>query len=264
MKISVVIVSYKVKDMLRKCLESIRRSQGDLALEIFVVDNASGDGTVEMVKNDFPEAKLIASQENLGFAKANNLALKQAQGEYVLLLNPDTEVNAETFANSLEFFQRHPEAGVVGPKMFYGNGELQPSVRRLPKLWPIVLMLLKAPKVFPHLKSIDNYLATDFDYAREQAAEQIMGAYMFMPRATLDKIGLLDERYFIWFEEVDFCRRVWQAGLQVWYSPSISIIHHGGKSFAQQAFVTKQQVFFTSAAKYFLKYGLSKAALPKN
>jgi len=252
--ISIIIVSWKVKDLLRKCLESINAARGDLKLEIFVVDNASNDGTAEMMKQDFTAVKLIASDKNLGFAKANNLALKQATGDYVLLLNPDTEIKSDTLAKSIAFMKSHLKCGALGPKMLYPDGSLQPSIRRFPKLWPIALMLLKLPKIFPHLKSIDNYLAADFDYLREQIVDQIMGAYIFMPRQAIEKVGYLDERFFIWFEEVDYCRRLKSAGYEVWYSPDVSIVHVGGKSFAQQATIAKQRLFFMSALKYFLKY----------
>lgn len=252
-KISIIIVSYKVRDLLEKCLNSIEKYRGGLSLEIFVVDNASGDGTAEMVKKKFPQVKLIASDKNLGFARANNLALKQATGEYVLLLNPDTEIFADTLSESLAAFKRHPDCGVLGVHMIYPDGSPQPSVRRLPTVWPILLMLLKLPKIFPHLKSVDRYLASDFDYEKEQEAEQVMGAYMLIPQAVTSKVGLLDERFFVWFEEVDFCRRVRQAGYKVIYTPATKIIHWGGKSFGQQKVVTNQWRFFKSAVLYFLK-----------
>lgn len=258
MDISIIIVSWKVKDLLKKCLDSIYANRGDLSLEIFVVDNASADGTVEMIHAEYPSVQLIASKKNHGFAKANNLALKQASGEFILLLNPDTEINADTLANSLRFMKEHPKCGALGSKMLYPDCLEQPSIRRFPSVWPIFLMLIKLPKIFPRLKSIDNYLAVDFDYFQEQAVEQIMGAYMFMPRKVIDEVGLLDERFFIWFEEVDYCRRLIKAGYEVWYSPSIEIVHHGGKSFAQQAVIRNQRVFFVSALKYFLKYGFTR------
>jgi len=255
MDLSVIIVSWKVRDLLKKCLESIRSAQGDLSLEIFVVDNDSQDSTVEMVKNEFPNVKLIINDKNLGFAKANNLALRQSRGEYVLLLNPDTELNSEALGHSLEFMRHNSDCGILGAKMFYPDGSLQPSVRRFPTIWPIILMLLKLPKIFPHLKPVDKYLAADFDYNKEQEVDQVMGAFMLMPKAVLDKVGLLDERFFVWFEEVDLCRRVKSAGYKIIYSPDISVIHHGGKSFGQQAVIKNQQLFFTSALKYFLKHG---------
>lgn len=252
--ITIIIVSWKVKDLLDKCLASIKTARGNYQLEIFVVDNGSADGTVEMIREKYPEVKLLASQENLGFAKANNLALSQAKGEFVLLLNPDTEITADNLEQSVKFISSHPKCGAMGPKMRYCDGRLQPSVRRLPTLWPIILMLLKIPKLLPRLKAIEKYLAKDFDYDKAQAVEQIMGAYMFLPQAVISEVGNLDERFFIWFEEVDYCRRLKDAGYEIWYNPAVAIVHHGGKSFAQQAMIANQRIFFLSAMKYFLKY----------
>lgn len=255
MDLSVIIVSYKVKTLLTACLESIESARGGLSVEVFVVDNDSGDGTDAMVKADFPWVKFIAAGGNLGFAKANNLALKQSTGENVLFLNPDTEVSADTFSAAVKIIKARPECGVLGPKMVFGDGSFQPSVRRFPTVTAILLMLLKLPKIFSHLSAIDRYLAVDFDYSREQSVDQVMGAFMLMPRAVLQQIGGFDERFFIWFEEVDLCRRVKAAGYSVIYSPEVKIVHHGGKSFAQQSLVTNQRRFFVSALKYFLKYG---------
>jgi len=259
-KISIIIVSWNVKDLLIKCLDSINIVRSKMPLEVFVVDNDSHDNTAESIKQNFSWVKLIASDKNLGFAKANNLAIKQATGDYILLLNPDTEIFTDTLERCLSFVASHADCGVMGCKMVYPNGQDQPSIRRLPNFWPILLMLLKLPKVFPNLKTIKNYLAEDFDYTKTQPVEQVMGAFMFMPKSAIEKVGLLDERFFVWFEEVDFCRRVWQAGLKVYYLADAKIIHHGGKSFSQQKIITNQRRFFISAAKYFLKNGFKKPA----
>jgi GT2 family glycosyltransferase len=255
-QLSIIIVSWNVKDLLRKCLNSIDANKGDIDLEVFVVDNASHDGSAEMVVQEFSGVNLIASKENLGFAKGNNLAIKQTTGEYVLLLNPDTEIFSDTLAKSLEFMRQHVDCGIMGCKMVYPDGSDQASVRLFPTWWPIFLMLVKAPKLFPKLESIKKYLAENFDYSKTQTVDQVMGAYMMIPKSALDKVGLLDERFFNWFEEVDLCKRFWQAGYKVYYFAETKIIHHGGKSFSQQKLVTNQRVFFSSALKYFLKHGL--------
>lgn len=254
MDLSIVIVSWNTRELLKKCLKSIYDSNGSISFEIFVIDNNSADGSAKMVRADFPEVKLIEPGENLGFSKANNIGIKQAIGEYVLLLNPDTEVFADTLSKSLNFMKHHTDAGAMGCQMIYPDGREQASVRRLPTVWPILLLLFKVPKIFPNLSAIKKYLAEDFDYSKTQTVEQIMGAYMMIPRSVLDRIGLLDERFFAWFEEVDLCRRISLAGHKIYYYPDTKIIHHGGKSFAQQKVVTNQRVFFTSAFKYFIKY----------
>ncbi len=255
MKLSIVIVSWNTKELLKKCLQSISASLGDFDREVYVVDNNSSDGTANMVAQDFPKVKLIANKENFGFARANNQALKIATGDYVLLLNPDTELFSETLNKSLNFMADHGDVGIMGCKLLNGDKTLQPSVRKFPTIGPIAMMFLKLPKLISHLKSIDNYLATDFDYTREQEVDQVMGAYMMASREVLDKVGLLDERFFIWFEEVDWCKRVKKAGYKVVYYPGAELIHYGGKSFAQEKVATKQINFFKSAMKYFLKHG---------
>lgn len=255
MKISIIIVSWNVKDLLKKCLQSLIKYGEDFDLEIFVIDNASTDGTTWMMKNDFPEINFLPNKENAGFAKANNQGIKRATGDYVLLLNPDTEIFADTLANSVKFMEENKDCGIMGCKMVYRNGTLQPSVRRFPRFWPVLLMFLKIPKIFPKLKSIQRYLATDFNYEKTQPVDQVMGAFMFISRPALEKIGLLDERFFVWFEEVDFCRRAWNSGYKVMYYPGAKIIHYGGQSFGQQQLVQNQWNFFSSAWKYFRKNG---------
>ena len=251
--LSIVIVSWNVSSLLQKCLYSIYQNQDDLSLEVFVVDNNSMDGSAKMISDSFPEATLIKNKKNLGFAKANNQAIKKATGEYVLLLNPDTEILGDGLQKSLKFMKSNSECGVMGPKMLFENKTLQPSVRRFPKIWPIFLMFIKAPKVFESISAINNYLYIDFDYTKEQEVDQVMGAYMLIPKKVLDKVGNFDERFFVWFEEVDLCKRIWGGGYKVIYNPNIEIIHPGGKSFSQQKAVSKQFRFFMSAFKYFLK-----------
>ena len=221
-----------------------------------MIDNASDDGTTWMMKNDFPEINFTPNKDNAGFAKANNQGIRRATGDYVLLLNPDTEIFAGTLANSVKFMEENKDCGIMGCRMVYRNGTLQPSVRRFPHFWPVLLMFLKVPKIFPKLKAIQKYLATDFDYEKTQPADQVMGAYMFVRQEIFNKTGMLDEDFFVWFEEVDFCKRVWNAGYKVMYFPGAKIIHHGGQSFGQQQMVKNQWNFFTSAWKYFRKNGI--------
>src|SRR3989344_2284609 len=215
MDLSIIIVSWNTQDLLRKCLNSIYQNLDGLNLEIFVVDNNSSDKTAQMVKAEFPQVNLITNNKNLGFAKANNQAIKQVKGEYLLLLNPDTEILNNGLIKSLQFMKSHQSCGVMGPKMLFEDKSLQPSVRRWPRPWPIFLMLIKAPKFFKGLKAIDYYLYKDFD----------------------------------------FCKRVWQNGYSVIYNPDIQLIHYGGRSFSQQPIISKQWQFFKSALKYFLKHG---------
>lgn len=251
--LSIIIVSWNVKDLLKKCLDSIYQNQGDLELEVFVVDNASTDGTPEMVRNDFPSVSLIENKNNRGFAAANNQAIKLAKGEYILILNPDTEIMGDTLQKSIEFMEQNPKAGILGCQILNSDRTVQPSVRRFPTFWPIFLIFLKLPKIFPNLSAVNHYLFRDFDYLKTQSVDQIMGAFMLVKKEVFRKIGFFDERFFLWFEEVDLCRRAASAGFEIFYYPEAKIIHYGGQSFNQQATVKKQWQFFKSALHYFFK-----------
>lgn len=254
MELSIIIVSWQVKELLKKCLKSIERFAGDLDYEILVVDNASIDGTTTMVKKEFPQIKLIANSKNLGFAAANNQALKIAQGNYLLLLNPDTEILPGSLQKSLDFLKTKSKAGIIGCQILNPDKTRQPSVRRFPGFWPIFLIFLKLPKFF-HFKSVDNYLAKNFDYNQTQTVDQVMGAFMLIKKEALAKIGYLEEKFFLWFEEVDFCLRAKEAGYEVYYFAAAQIVHYGGQSFDQQKLVKKQWRFFVSALTYFHKHG---------
>ncbi len=258
MDLSIIIVSWNVKELLKKCLASIYQSQGSFSFEVFVVDNASADGTAAMVSREFSMVKLIANQKNAGFSRANNQAIKEASGEYILLLNPDTEVFPDTLERSLAFMRSRERCGIMGCRILNPDNTLQPSVRRFPTFLPIFLMLLKLPKIFPRLKAINSYLARDFDYEQTKEVDQLEGAFMILRREVFNKIGLLDEKFFTWFEEVDLCRRAKNSGYGIYYFSEARIIHHGGQSFAQEGTLKKQIIFFTSAFRYLFKHGFKR------
>jgi len=195
--LSIIIVSWNTKDLLDKCLRSVYENNSQLNLEVFVVDNNSKDQTVDMVKSKYPLVKLISNNKNLGFAVANNQALKKAQGKYILLLNPDTEILEKALERAIEFMANHLDCGVMGAKLLNTDKTVQFSVRKLPTWWPIFLLLVKAPKFFKKLKALDDYLCLNFNYNKLQTVEQVMGAFMLMTKKLIDEIGLLDERFFI-------------------------------------------------------------------
>lgn len=248
MDLSVVIVSWNVRDLLNKCLKTLFQHNTGNNYEVFVVDNASKDKSAEMVASEFPNVKLIASSENLGFAKGNNVAIKQASGRYILLLNPDTEFVEPMFDKMLAFFKEHPDADIVGCKLLNPDKTLQPSVRSFPTLYSSLVQLLKLHHIFPQQKILKKYLRLDMDYAKTQVVDQVMGAFLMYKK----ELGLLDEHYFLWLEEVDLCKRA----KKVYYTPLTSIIHYGGSSFKQVAAVAKQKIFYKSLWHYFKKFGL--------
>lgn len=254
MKLSIVIVSWKVKELLSECVESIYRETQNIDFEVFVVDNNSQDGTVEMLKQDFPQVNLIANKTNNGFARANNQAIDKARGEYVLLLNPDTKILDQALEKVVEYMDQTRDCGVCGCNLLNPDRSLQPSVRHFPKLIDQALVLLKLHNFLPNLSCFRRYLARDFDYAKTQKADQVMGAFMMIRRNLIDEIGSLDNGYWIWFEEVDFCRRTVDADFEVRYFADAQIIHHFGQSFKQKMSLEKQKIFNASMRRYFKKH----------
>ena len=254
MDLSIITVNWKVKDLLEKCLRSVYEQTKDISFEVFVVDNDSGDGSVEMVREKFPQVSLTASNDNLGFAKGNNIAVKDAKGRYILLLNPDTEILDNAIGKMVKFMDNHPGCGIAGCKLLNPDLTLQPSVRHFPTFLSQALILLKLHHLFPHSAPMRHYLAEDFDYTKTQPADQVMGAFFMIRKKVIEKIGLLDEKFWIWFEEVDYCKRTKEAGFKILYTPEAKIIHYYGQSFKQVYNVKKQKDFNKSLTYYFKKH----------
>lgn len=252
--VSIIIVNWNVRDLLRRCLRSVFEYTQGVSYEVFVVDNDSKDDSVEMIRREFPKVDLIDNDENLGFARANNQAISRTVGDYVLLLNPDAELVDDGISNLVAAARKHPEAGVVGGKILNPDRTVQESVRRFPTLCSQALIMLKIHNFFPLIGCLRRYFARDFDPSCEQAVDQVMGSFFLIPRRAIEIVGVLDERFFIWFEEVDYCRRVQRAGMKILYTPEAQIIHHGGESFAQVFALKKQKMFNDSLAKYMRKH----------
>lgn len=251
MKLSIIIVSWNVQQKLRNNLTALFASKADFAYEVFVVDNNSDDETASMVRAEFPQVKLIANQENLGFAKANNQAIKLSSGTYILLLNPDMQVQAGTLQSMVDWFDQHPQAYVASCKLIDEKGDIIPHVRRFPSIIDQLAIVLKIPHLAPSI--LKKYLAKDFDYEQEAAVDSVRGSF-FLIRRPEGALPLLDERYFIWFEEVDYCRQIHGAGLEVWYTPAATCIDFVGASFKQVRRGVTQNYFQDSMLKYFHKW----------
>ncbi|MFA5184247.1 MAG: glycosyltransferase family 2 protein [Patescibacteria group bacterium] len=257
MDLSVIIVSWQVREKLRANLSALLASAGSLRLEIYVVDNGSADGSAEMVRTEFPGVKLIANQENRGFAAANNQALRSASGRFTLLLNPDMRVEADTLEKILAWARNNPQATVIGCKLIDSEGKIIRQVRRFPRFFDQLMVTLKIPHLFPAV--VNGYLCSGFDYETAAAVDSIRGALFLINREAYQRISggqppLLDERYFIWFEEVDFCRQVKAAGGEIWYTPAAACLDYVGQSFKQIKRAQGQQYFRDSMLKYFEKW----------
>lgn len=251
-ELSIIIVSWNVRQMLEHCLSSIKKNL-TLNYEVIIVDNNSSDQTKEMVQSKFPEFLLIANSRNIGFAAANNQALAQARGKWLLILNPDTVLFKETAENCLLYLKRNPEVGVLGCKILNPDLSLQPSCRNLPDLSSQLLILLKVHHFKPGLKPLKKYFMADFKYQETREVEQVMGAFLMTKREVIEKAGFFDPNFFVWFEEVDFCKRVKKLGYKVIFFPEAKIIHHQGESFKQVMTLKAQRNFNRSLAYYFKK-----------
>lgn len=252
--LSIIIVNWNTRNHLKWCLRYIYTRTKGINFEVFVVDNGSHDGSVELVEKNYPSAKLIRNQTNVGFAKANNQAIRQAKGKYVLLLNSDTKVVHQTLVKMVEFMEENDKVGILGCKLLNPDGSLQPSCRQFPSLLSQIIILLKLHNLFPNLKTIRDYYMLDWPHDVTKKVDQVMGACFLVRRKVFDKIGLLDEKYFIWFEEVDFCRRALKAGWDTYFLPAAEIYHEKGASFNQVLSPKRQAWFNKSVLRYFRQH----------
>ena len=226
-KISIVIVSYNVSRLLDECLQSVARALEGVDGEVYVVDNHSVDDTLEMLRQRHPEVHVIANEQNVGFARANNQAIRMSAAEYVLLLNPDTVVYEPTLRGVLDFMDRHPEAGGAGVRMRSRDGQPAPESRRaLPTPWVAMLKMLGATK---------RYYMSRLSWDEPGQIEVISGAFCLLRRKALDQVGLLDEDYFMYGEDIDLSYRLLKGGWQNWYVP-YDIIHYKGESTQKSSF----------------------------
>lgn len=244
MDLSVIIVNYNTKELLKRCLASVFSSKTKYSFEVLVSDNGSQDASSEMVKNQFPQVSLIENKKNLGFSKGNNIALKRAHGRYLLLLNSDTEVRPDTFERSLSYMNEHGEVGILGCKVLLPDGSLDPACRRrFPNPANSFLRLFG-------LKRFSDYnIGGDVDAALE--VDAVMGAYLMIRKVALDKIGFLDEEYFMYGEDLDWCWRAKFAGFKVVYYPKAQIVHY--KYGSSQKTSAKIIVFSHQAMKIFYR-----------
>jgi N-acetylglucosaminyl-diphospho-decaprenol L-rhamnosyltransferase len=271
--VSIVIVNWNVATLLRNCLHSILHSPGarldpggqlslaGYAVQVCVVDNASSDDSVEMMRREFPWVQVIASPRNLGFTAGNNLALKQCAGRHVLLLNPDTRVVGDALVQMLQAMQARPAVGVVAPQLRYPDGRLQPSRRRFPTLMTALMESTLLEQWFPQNRWARRYRMADTADDQPQRVDWVTGACMLLRGEVLEQVGLLDERFFMYSEELDWCRRIVASGWQVLYWPSAVVVHYEGQS-SDQVVAARHIRFQTSKILYFRKHhGAWQAAL---
>jgi N-acetylglucosaminyl-diphospho-decaprenol L-rhamnosyltransferase len=256
--LSVIIVSWNVRELLRRCLISLAPHRDAIPMQVIVVDSASGDGSAEMVAADFPWVELVASPDNVGFPAANNIGLAMARGRFILLLNPDTEVVGEALATLIAYLEANPGVGIAGPQLLNPDGSVQSSRRRFPTLATGFFESTWLQPFAPR-RLLARYYAEDLADGETGAVDWVTGAAIMARREVVEQVGGLDPGYFMYSEELDWCRRIRDAGWRVVYLPAAQIVHHAGKS-SEQAVTARHINFQRAKLRYYRQYHGSGAA----
>lgn len=228
--LSVVVVTYQVRDLLRECLRSALANQG-VNFELCVVDNASDDGTADMVRTEFPRVRLIALTKNIGYAAANNAGLRGRDARYLLLLNPDTKLPPDAFVEMVGFMDRHPEAGAAGPKLIRQDGSLDLACRRsFPSPEVSLYRMLGLSTRYPNSRRFGRYNLTYLDPNVVAEVDSVVGAFMLVRQEAIQEVGLLDQTFFMYGEDLDWAYRIKAKGWKIFYNPAVTVLHYKGQS----------------------------------
>lgn len=260
MKLSIVILNYHSAGLVRQCLKGLKLANLGLEYETIVVDNASGDGCLEAVAREWPAVRRVQLATNGGYAAGNNAGLKAATGEYVLILNPDIAVLPGALEALVQFMDRNPAVGLAGPRLINPDGSLQYSSYRFPRVYLPLFRRTPLGRLSAIRRWLRHYQMEDWDHSTNQPVDWLLGACLLARRSTLAQVGLLDERYFLYVEDTDWCRRFWAKGFEVWYVAQVEIIHYHERLSAQATVgaIWKRitWIHISSWLKYFLKWGL--------
>jgi len=258
MELSIIILNYKSKELAAHCVNILRKSGKEGDFEIIIIDNDSGDNSAEFLHNAFPEIRVIANKKNLGYGAGNNIGIKHAKGDYILILNPDVEIKYPEIEKMLDYLKNYPDVGIIGPQLIYPDGTIQDSYRKFPKFCDLIIKRTNLYK-FPFFKKrMTDYLMYDVNPHKIQKVDWLVGAVLLVPKWVFKMVGYFDERYFLFLEDTDLCRRVWERGLKVMYFPEAKAIHnHKRLSQGKSWRVLLNKNFYThisSASKYFWKW----------
>ncbi|MAF13335.1 MAG: hypothetical protein CMI53_00375 [Parcubacteria group bacterium] len=279
MDLSIVILNYKQQGLVKQCIKGIVTAQPQLSYEIIVVDNKSEDHTLEavakMYKDDpkqevqqllpianplkIPSIITIQANANNGFAAGNNLGIKKAKGKYVMILNPDIAIVPEALEKMMAYMDSNSDVGMIGPRLINPDGSVQYSCRRFPNFLTPVYRRTFFGKLSLAKSGVSKYLMKDFDHQKTQEVDWLFGACLLIKKSVLDKVGLLDERFFMYFEDLDLCRRVWQEKYKVVYYSDVELVHYHQRLSAQRGgllgiFSKSGRIHIASGIKYFAKY----------
>lgn len=253
MNLSVVIVTWNSAQYICDCLGSIRREQGDLTVEVIVVDNGSTDGTAEMIRQHFSWARLVVNRHNLGYTRACNLGIEKSSGRYLLLLNPDTVMQPGSLLKMLRYMDEHPRTGALGPQLLYPDGRIQPSCRRFPNYRMMLWEFIGLSRLFPGSPVFGAWRMGSFDHQRTRSVDQPMGACLLLRRPALEEVGSLDERFEMFFNDVDLCRRLSSSGWDIIFFAGVRVTHDAG-SHVRRAHGRMIITSHKDCIRYFRKY----------
>lgn len=264
-ELSIIIVNYRAKGLLQQCLRGIQRAALPFSHEVIVVDNASGDTSTTMVRNLFPEVCLVVAERNDGLAHGNNLGMQAAHGKFLMFLNPDIAVFEGSIETLRQYLADHPEVGLVGPRLMNPDGTTQAACYRFPT--PLIPIFRRTPLGrLPFAKrKLRAYLMLDWNHDTNRPVDWVLGACIMTTRAVVDAVGLMDERFFLYYEDVDWCRRIWRKGWQVHYVANAVMVHYHQRLSAENpglkgVLSRATRIHIASGVKYFLKYAKSHDA----
>jgi len=260
MKLSIIITHHRTPELLRLCLNSLKEASQDIPCEILVLDSEAQDKTEEMIKNDFPDIEFLPFEKNTGYAKIVNVGLRQAQGEYLLVLNADILAEKDSLRKMTEYMEANPKVGLIGPQLLNFNGTAQDSYFRFYKPLTIVYRRTFLGKTARGKKELNRFAMADFDRQSVREVDWLLGAAMMLKKAALKEVGPMDERFFLYLEDTDWCRRFWAKGWSVVYFPQARMHHYHGRvskkagGLADLLFNKYTWIHISSAIKYFWKY----------
>ncbi|MCZ6766072.1 MAG: glycosyltransferase, partial [bacterium] len=254
MDVSVIIVSYNGRSALERCLESLKANTVFQYTEVIVVDNASSDGTPQMIRDRYPWVELYEGSENIGFSRGVNVGIQAARGKYFLILNPDTVLRKDAIEELGAFMENTPDAGIAGPKLVFQDGNLQYSCRRFYNWRVLLLRRTILGKIFKNSKAVSDHLMLDFDHSSTRDVDWILGACMFVRREAVESVGPMDERFFLYFEDVDWCYRMRQKGWKVYYHPHAVVVHNYGRDSAHSVINRSFVAHLASLVRYYEKW----------
>lgn len=264
--LSIVILNYRSKGLVKQCVKTIGLYAPESSYEIIVVDNDSGDGTGAMLAERFPEVRFIQAPANVGYAAGNNLGIRAARGRHIVIMNPDITVRPGALDAMVAYMDANPAVGILGPKLVHPDGSIDASCYRFPTYAIPIYRRTPLGRLAPGRQAVSRYLMEDYDHQATRDVDWLLGAVLMVRRGALDEVGLLDERYFLYFEDTDWCRRFWESGWRVVYYTGAEMVHYHERLSAQGSWITgpfrrSTRIHISSCIKYFRKWGTAAQAV---